>query len=383
MRSTIRGFASGLGILALVASASAFAQGLPRQIAWTAYDVGSTGYGQAIAIGAALKNERGVTLRVLPGKNDISRLAPLAAGKVDFSAFGIGGYQASEGVFVFGRKDWGPQRLRLLAMSNGDFCNSMIVAKDVGVETYADLKDKRVAYVVAAPALNHNVYAFLRFGGLEWDDVRQVTFGGYAASMTGIVEGQVDAANTNTTAGVAMQVMSSPRGGMYPPTPHDDKEGWARMKEVAPYFFPSMCSEGAGIEEPFEAANYPYPILVAYEEKETDVVYEMTKAMFELHPVYEDSAPGANGWALEKQVLDWVLPYHEGAIRYLEEAGVWSGDLQAHNDALVERQDLLQKAWEAYIEEAPDDEAAFDQGWQKARLAALEEAGQSPVFTTW
>src|SRR5690606_10286073 len=88
MRSTIRGFASGLGILALVASASAFAQGLPRQIAWTAYDVGSTGYGQAIAIGAALKNERGVTLRVLPGKNDISRLAPLAAGKVDFSAFG-------------------------------------------------------------------------------------------------------------------------------------------------------------------------------------------------------------------------------------------------------------------------------------------------------
>src|SRR5690606_35110622 len=226
-----------------------------------------------------------------------------------------GGYQASEGVFVFGRKDWGPQRLRLLAMSNGDFCNSMIVAKDVGVETYADLKDKRVAYVVAAPALNHNVYAFLRFGGLEWDDVRQVTFGGYAASMTGIVEGQVDAANTNTTAGVAMQVMSSPRGGMYPPTPHDDKEGWARMKEVAPYFFPSMCSEGAGIEEPFEAANYPYPILVAYEEKDTDVVYEMTKAMFELHPVYEDSAPGANGWALEKQVLDWVLPYHEGAIR--------------------------------------------------------------------
>src|SRR5690606_36857539 len=225
--------------------------------------------------------------------------------------------------------------------------------------------------------------AFLRFGGLEWDDVRQVTFGGYAASMTGIVEGQVDAANTITSAGVAMQVMSSPRGGMYPPTPHDDKEGWARMKEVAPYFFPSMCSEGAGIEEPFEAANYPYPILVAYEEKDTDVVYEMTKAMFELHPVYEDSAPGANGWALEKQVLDWVLPYHEGAIRYLEEAGVWSGDLQAHNDALIERQDLLQKAWEAYIEEAPDDEAAFDQGWQKARLAALEEAGQSPVFTTW
>src|SRR3546814_3964003 len=44
---------------------------LPKHIAVTAYDVGSSGYAQAVAVGAAFKNNYGVTLRVLPGKNDV------------------------------------------------------------------------------------------------------------------------------------------------------------------------------------------------------------------------------------------------------------------------------------------------------------------------
>ena len=58
---------------------------------------------------------------------------------------------------------------------------------DIGVKTYADLRGKRVASVKGAPALNHNTYAFLRFGGLEWSDVEPVVFGGYGASRA--VEG--------------------------------------------------------------------------------------------------------------------------------------------------------------------------------------------------
>src|SRR3546814_1907673 len=104
-------------------------------MAWTAYDVGSAGYNQAVAIGAALKNEQGITLRVLPGKNDVSRLVPLRDRKVDFSAFGIGGYQALEGAFVFGQKEWGPQALRLLSMSNSGSCNTLMMAGDIDVES--------------------------------------------------------------------------------------------------------------------------------------------------------------------------------------------------------------------------------------------------------
>ena len=58
-------------------------------MAWTAYNLGSTGYNQAVAIGAMLREKYDVTLRVIPGQNDISRLLPLKTGRVDFSVNGV------------------------------------------------------------------------------------------------------------------------------------------------------------------------------------------------------------------------------------------------------------------------------------------------------
>ena len=103
--------------LALTSAVPAAAQSikLPETLTWTAYDVGSGGYNQAVAIGNALKNKLQVNLRVLPGKNDVSRNVPLRDGRVPFSANGVGGsYLAQEGVYEFGARDWGPQAVRSL-----------------------------------------------------------------------------------------------------------------------------------------------------------------------------------------------------------------------------------------------------------------------------
>ena len=54
---------------------------LPRTMAWSAYNLGTTGNSQAVAIGKMLKDRYGVSLRVLPGKNDVSRLLPLVSEK--------------------------------------------------------------------------------------------------------------------------------------------------------------------------------------------------------------------------------------------------------------------------------------------------------------
>jgi TRAP transporter TAXI family solute receptor len=137
-----------------VAAAPAVAQSikLPETLTWTAYDVGSGGYNQAVAIGNALKNKLGVNLRVLPGKNDISRNIPLRDGKVPFSANGIGGsYLAQEGVYEFGARTWGPQAVRSLILNNSDALLTIVTAKDANILTAADLKGKRVAWVSVRP----------------------------------------------------------------------------------------------------------------------------------------------------------------------------------------------------------------------------------------
>src|SRR3546814_12498227 len=84
-----RALAAFVSVAALTAGPALAADiELPSTIAWTAYDVGSTGYNQAVGIGSVIKNKNGSNLRVLPGKKDVSRLAPLREGKVQFSAPG-------------------------------------------------------------------------------------------------------------------------------------------------------------------------------------------------------------------------------------------------------------------------------------------------------
>lgn len=359
---------------------------LPDQMTWTAYDVGSGGYNQAVAIGNSFKNKLGVTLRVLPGKNDVSRTVPLREGKVPFSANGVGGtYLAQEAVFEFGAKDWGPQPVRSLLLNNSDALLTIIAAKDTGVKTMADLKGKRVAWVVGAPSLNQNITALLAFANLTWADVQKVEFGGFGQSMDGIINNQVDAAFSSSISGKVFQLAASPRGVVYPTVPHGDRAGWARLKATAPFFVPFFGAEGPemGPDRKVEAATYPYPVLMTYAATDRALVYNLTRAMVELFDDYKDAAPGNVGWDLKRQVFDWVVPVHEGAVQYFREIKVWKPEYDAANAALIERQKVLMDAWAAYSKAGPADEAAFAKGWMKARADALTGRKMNPVLTDW
>ncbi|MGE3145386.1 MAG: TAXI family TRAP transporter solute-binding subunit [Pseudorhodoplanes sp.] len=380
---------SGIVFAALsLAAAPAFAQSakLPETLTWTAYDVGSGGYNQAVAIGNALKNKLNVNLRVLPGKNDVSRNIPLREGKVPFSANGVGGsYLAQEGVYEFGARDWGPQPVRSILLNNSDALLTIVTAKDADIKTIADIKGKRVAWVVGAPSLNPNITALLAFGKLTWNDVKKVEIGGFGQAMDAIVGNQVDAAFSSTISGQAYKIASSPRGIRYPTFAHADKEGWARVQKIAPFFVPAFGTEGADLskDNKAEAATYPYPVLMTLKGTDNDLAYNMAKAMVDLFDDYKDGAPGNVGWDLKRQIFAWAIPVHEGAVRYFKERGVWTAEHDKHNAALIKRQDTLAAAWAEYGKNAPADDAAFAKGWMKARADALGKAGLEPVVTEW
>jgi TRAP transporter TAXI family solute receptor len=373
-------------VAALAISTAASAQKLPDQLTWSAYDVGSGGYNQAVAVGNALKNKMNVTLRVLPGKNDVSRTVPLREGKVPFSANGVGGtYMAQEGVYEFGAKEWGPQKVRTLLLNNSDALLTIVAAKDTGVKTMADLKGKRVAWVIGAPSLNQNITALLAFANLTWNDVQKVEFGGFGQAMQGIINNQVDAAFSSTISGPVYQLASSPRGVAYPTVPHKDVEGWKRLKAKAPFFVPFMGAEGAELSatNKAEAATYPYPVLMTYDTVDAGMVYAMTKAMVELFPDYKDAAPGNGGWDIKRQVFDWVVPVHEGAIKYFKEIKVWKPEYDKANEALLARQKTLSDAWAAHNKGTHADDAAFMKAWQKTRAEALIKAKMDTFLTEW
>ena len=377
-------FGSIIAAAAIAVAGPALAAGhitLPGQLAWTAYGTGSAGYNQSVAIGAALQEATGTNLRVLPGKNDVARTEPLRQGKVDFSATGVGGsFMAQEGVFVFGKENWGPQPVRVLMANNGGAVGLAVgVAGDIGVKEYGDLKGKRVAWVKGAPALNVNVTAYLAYAGLTWDDVEKVEFGGFGDSWKGLINGQVDAAFASTNSGRVYEAEAGPRGLVWPPIDPNNAEGLKRMTDIAPFFTPFTAKVGATIDgtDGVPTAGYAYPVLVAMEAQDADLVYNMTKAMVELYDSYNGGAPGIGGWALAKQDFQWVAPYHDGAVKYFKEIGKWTDEAQAHNDNLIARQAALQAAWEELKAEGPSD---WDAAWDAKRRAALAAGGFAVVF---
>jgi TRAP transporter TAXI family solute receptor len=371
--------------LTLISAASALADDvkLPPTMAMTAYDTGTAGFNITVGVGKMMKDKYGSDLRVLPAGNDVARLAPLRAKRAVASAMGSGTYFAQEGVFEFGAKEWGPQQLQLILSSVDCNCGTLGVAADVGVKEIKDLRGKRVGFVVGSPALNQNSLAVLAFGGLTQNDVKTVEFASYGAMWKGLVNNDVDAAFGTTITGPAKEAETSPRGLIWPPLPKSDTAGWERMKKVGPFFFPQLATCGAGIspEKPIELGNYPYPIFVAYASQPQDQVYSITKAMIDGYDAYKDAAPGAGGLGAARQTKNWVVPVHPGAVKALKEAGHWSAEQEAHNNALFKRQEVLVSAWAEYNKSnPPSDEKAFLEGWMKARGAALAKANMPNGF---
>lgn len=358
---------------------------LPPNISWTAYGTTSSGYAQSIGIGQMLTKKYKTSLRVIPGKNDVSRMVPLRTGQTPLCACGIAAYFAQEGAFMFATKKWGPMKLYNMFNNIGDNGQQGMAAGDAGIKTIKDLKGKRITWVKGAPALNLNMTAFLAFAGLTWKDVEKVVVPGWKQSADAVLNGQADVTWGSTVSSAYNKQAASPRGIYWVTLPHADKEAWARANAIAPHWQPSMVKLAVAAKNnesgkvPYEGSNYPYPIFVATGKASKSLAYGLTKAVMENYEDIKDSGPSMSGYQLSKQNLSWIFPYHPGAVAYYKEKGVWTAEHEKHNAMLLKRQDVLAAAWKKALATKLDGKA-FEAAWKKERIAALEAAGMPVPF---
>lgn len=358
---------------------------MPSTIAVTTYDTAAAGFAQMVAIGAAMQQAMGVNIRPIPGGNDISRQVPLQQGAAQFSSTGFGVFYSQEGIFEFAdREQWGPQEVRLVMINVSDGGIGFAIDPALGVTHPSQMEGVRVARIVGAPALNLLVEAYLTFGGLGWDDVEVVDFPGFGAWLDGYIAGQVDAGIAVSDSGTSGRLAASSRGVTYVQFPEDDAEGWDRLADFAPWFVHKRVTSGNNVPpEGLDFAVYHYPMLVTMADVSEEIVYGFTRGMVELFDDYREAAPGAYGWALDRQQLSYVMPFHDGAIRFFQEIGMWTEEDQANHEALLARQQVLRAAWDGVMAEGHADDAAFLAAWQSARYAALREADMNPFFERW
>lgn len=363
------GMKLGVAVATLIAAAPLQAQEMPSTMVWTSYDVGSAGYAEASAIADAFGKRYGTRVRIQPSGSGIGRLQPLLKGRADYAFLATEAFFIGEGAYDFAAPNWGPRQLRAVAGRPAGI--TLITAGDAGIDTVADAAGKRIAFVAGNPSVNVKCEAILAFGGLTLDDVEVITFPTYSAAMSSMTRNESDATCTTPTTSQLYELAESPRGIHYAPLEADNDRGWEQLLKVLPIMSPSDEDVAAGLPEGEVAkmAAYRYPVITTTSEKSADEVYAFIKALDETFDMYKDGTATMSRWALErsgKPAID--IPFHQGAVRYLKEIGVWTDEDQAWNERRQVRMDAMTEAWESFLSENGGlSEAEFAEAWMARR----------------
>ncbi|UJL45552.1 TAXI family TRAP transporter solute-binding subunit [Virgibacillus sp. NKC19-16] len=224
---------------------------------------------------------------------------------------------AYEGIDSF-EEQGAQENIRSLASMYPNYLQ-IVATESSGIETVEDLAGKSVA--VGAPASGTEISAqrVLEAYGMSYDDINE-DFLSFSEGVEGIQNGNIDAV-----------VISSglPNAGVLElQTTQDvvvveiDEDTILEMQEDYPAFFPSTVPQDVYDLEEDVTTIAVNNVLLTHSDVSDDVVYAMTKTIFENIDQLRDTHNAAQDFTLEEALDNLPAPLHPGAERYFEEQGI-------------------------------------------------------------
>jgi TRAP transporter TAXI family solute receptor len=193
----------------------------------------------------------------------------------------------------------------------------VVASEESGIKTLADLKGKRLSVGAPASGTELNARAILAAAGLSYDDLGQVEYLPFAESVELMKNRQLDATLQSAGLGVAsIRDLATSVPTVIVEVPAD-----VVAKAGSPYMaatIPAGTYEGQDADVQTAAVqNY----LVTHADVPEDVVYAMTKTLFEHLDDMAAAHAAAKAITLEAAAKNPPAPLHPGAERYFKEAG--------------------------------------------------------------
>lgn len=193
-------------------------------------------------------------------------------------------------------------------------------SKASGIKSIADFKGKRISVGDAGSGVEFNAKQILEGYGLSFDDIKKSNLS-FKESAEGLQNGTLDACFI--TAGVpnsALQELAFTAGLILIPV-----DGEAADKICQKYGFYTKTVIPADTYKGTESDTSALAIkatLAVSSKLDEEIVYEMTKALFEnLDELAQGHAKGKEVSA-EKAVTGVSVPFHPGAKKYFKEIGL-------------------------------------------------------------
>lgn len=192
----------------------------------------------------------------------------------------------------------------------------IVTTADSGIETFEDLRGKRIAVGDQNSGVEVNARTLLEGHGITYDDI-EVDYLGYAEAADGLRAGQIDAAflTSGLPNASLLELSQSLDIRMVSIDPADVE----KIAEDKSYFIAlEIPADTYGNEEAIPTAAIMNALIVKSDMSDDDV-YKLTKTFFENLDTLENSHQAASDISLEAAQEGLVAPLHPGAERYYSE----------------------------------------------------------------
>lgn len=229
------------------------------------------------------------------------------------------GYQAYAGKDVFENNAYNDLRTICQLWTNPI---QMVVTKKSGVNTWQDLKGKKVSIGQAGSGSEVLTKEMLDgISGISIEDIKQ-EFLGFEQSADAMRDGRIDAAQLSGGIPLpsVLDLHSSNIGVKLLPMTQEDRDGvTSKYPNWSDFTIPANTYPGQ--TDPCDTVAL-FTQLVVRADLDEELIYSITKTLFEnLDEIY-NSYEALRGMTLNDATKGLIAPLHPGALRYFEEQGL-------------------------------------------------------------
>ena len=195
----------------------------------------------------------------------------------------------------------------------------IVASADSGIKTLADLKGKRISVGAPKSGTELNARAVLKAAGLSYGDFSKVEYLPFGESVELMKNRQLDVTLQSSGLGVsALRDLATSQKIVVVAIPADVV---AKIGDPAyqPASIPAHTYEGQDTEVPAVAVQN---FLVTHEGVPDEIVYKMTKAVFDNHDALVAAHSAAKAINRDNAVKNLPVPLHPGAAKYFKEVGL-------------------------------------------------------------
>lgn len=218
---------------------------------------------------------------------------------------------------------------------------SYVARGDSNIKTMSDLKGKRVAIDRASYVTKVENETCVQAAGLDLKkDITAVPVAGVAELMYAIMDGRADAGWGSVGSSQVKEVAGRVGGVRWLSLASGPDDAAAKLlKERVAGSRVVQIKAGQDPDVKNDAWILDTPIYLAtHKNFSEEAVYQILKAAFQnqkelvsIHPVFKE-------WTAKASVSpDVAIPFHQGAIRYYKEAGLWSDAMDQVQKKLLSR----------------------------------------------